>query len=113
MLRLNLLLAIVLLGSCVWLIRTSHESRRLFVELEKAQNESRELQIDHERLEVDKRAQATPLRVERLAREKLRMFGNSPGVTHYVSASASASAPMVAASAVAAASASAGAEGRP
>lgn len=109
MLRLNLLLAIVLLGSCVWLIRTSHESRRLFVELEKAQNESRELQIDHERLEVDKRAQATPLRVERLAREKLRMFGNSPGLTHYVNASASA--PMVAASAVPAASA--GAEGRP
>ena len=32
MLRLNLLLAIVLLASCVWLIRTSHESRRLFVE---------------------------------------------------------------------------------
>lgn len=89
MLRLNLLLAVVLLGSCVWLIRTSHESRRLFVELERAQNESRELQIDYERLEVDKRAQATPLRVERLAREKLRMFGNSPTLTHYVSASAS------------------------
>ena len=88
MLRLNLLLAVILLGSCVWLIRTSHESRRLFVELEKAQNESRELQIDFERLEVDKRAQATPLRVERLAREKLRMFGNNPAVTHYVAASA-------------------------
>lgn len=109
MLRLNLLLALVLLGSCVWLIRTSHESRRLFVALERAQSESHELQIDFERLEVDKRAQATPLRVERLAREKLRMFGNSPGVTHYVSASASA--PLVAASTVSAASA--GAEGRP
>ncbi|MCH8178929.1 MAG: cell division protein FtsL [Proteobacteria bacterium] len=107
MLRLNLLLTVVLLACCVWLIRTSHESRRLFVELEKAQNESRELQIDYERLEVDKRAQATPLRVERLAREKLRMFGNSPAVTHYVSASASggdvASAPAVSASASASA----------
>lgn len=99
MLRLNLLLAIVLLGSCVWLIRTSHESRRLFVELERAQSESHELQINFERLEVDKRAQATPLRVERLAREKLRMFGNSPTLTHYVSASASS--PMVAASSAA------------
>lgn len=108
MLRLNLLLAVVLLASCVWLIRTSHESRRLFVELEKAQNESRELQIDYERLEVDKRAQATPLRVERLAREKLRMFGNSPAVTHYVSASASAAEVAPAGSASAPSSAPAG-----
>ncbi len=107
MLRLNLLLAIVLLGSCVWLIRTSHESRRLFVELERAQSESHELQINFERLEVDKRAQATPLRVERLAREKLRMFGNSPTLPHYVSASASS--PMVATSSAA----SSAAGGRP
>lgn len=106
MLRLNLLLALVLLGSCVWLIRTSHESRRLFVALERAQSESHELQIDFERLEVDKRAQATPLRVERLAREKLRMYGNSPTLTQYVSASASSpmaapAAPSVAPSAAA------------
>lgn len=108
MLRLNLLLAVILLGSCVWLIRTSHESRRLFVELERAQNESHELQIDFERLEVDKRAQATPLRVERLAREKLRMFGNSPTLTHYVSASASSpmAPPAVASSAAASSTAS-------
>lgn len=90
MARLNILLAVVLLASCVWLIRSSHESRRLFVELDKAEAESRELQIDFERLQVDKRAQATPLRVEKLAREKLRMFGNTPAVTHYVAHSASA-----------------------
>ncbi len=87
MLRLNILLAVVLLGSCVWLIRSSHESRSLVYELEKSQSAARELQIEFERLELDKRAQATPLRVEKLAREKLRMFGNNPGVTHYVSAS--------------------------
>jgi cell division protein FtsL len=87
--RLNILLAAVLFFSCLWLVRSSYESRRLFVELEKAQSQSHELQIDYERLEVDKRAQATPLRVEKLAREKLRMFNNTPGVTHYVSTSAS------------------------
>lgn len=89
MARLNILLAIVLLLSCFWLIRTSYESRHLFVELEKAQSQSHELQIDFERLQLDKRAQATPLRVEKLAREKLRMFNNSPAVTHYVNTSAS------------------------
>ncbi len=86
--RLNILLAIVLVLSCVWLIRTSHESRHLFVELDKAQTQSHELQLEFERLQVDKRAQATPLRVEKLARDKLRMFSNSPTFTHYVNASA-------------------------
>jgi cell division protein FtsL len=92
MARLNILLAVVLLLSCFWLVRTSYDARRLFVELEKAQAQSHELQIDFERLQVDKRAQATPLRVEKLAREKLRMFNNSPAVTHYVSTSPAAAA---------------------
>ena len=96
MLRINILLTAVLLVSCVWLIRSSHESRRLVYELEKSQSAARELQIKFERLELDKRAQATPLRVEKLAREKLRMFGNTPAVTHYVAASAGAPASGVA-----------------
>ena len=89
MARLNVVLALVVLLSCFWLIRTSYESRHLFVELEKAQSQSHALQIDFERLQLDKRAQATPLRVEKLAREKLHMFNNSPAVTHYVNTSAS------------------------
>ncbi|MBA4109978.1 MAG: cell division protein FtsL [Leptothrix sp. (in: Bacteria)] len=90
MARLNLLLVAMLLFSCVWLIRSSYESRRLFVELEKAQTREHELQSDRERLLLDKRAQATPLRVEKLAREKLRMFSATPAVTHYVNEAASA-----------------------
>jgi cell division protein FtsL len=90
MVRLNILLALAVLLSAVWLVRSSYESRYLFVELEKAQSQSHELQIDFERLELDKRAQATPLRVERLAREKLHMFNNTPAGTHYVSTAASA-----------------------
>jgi cell division protein FtsL len=89
MARLNIVLAAAVLLSCLWLIRTSYEARHLYVELEKAQSQSHELQIDYERLQVDKRAQATPLRVEKLAREKLHMFNNSPSYTHYVSTAAS------------------------
>ncbi len=90
MLRLNILLTVILLASCIGLIRSSHESRRLVYEMEKSQAAARELQIEFERLQLDKRAQATPLRVEKLARDKLRMFGNTPAVTHYVAASAGA-----------------------
>jgi cell division protein FtsL len=96
MLRVNIVLAILLMGSCVWLIRSSNESRRLFSDLEKAQAQAHELQIDFERLQLDKRAQATPLRVEKLARDKLHMFNTSPAVTHYVSLAASGAASGVA-----------------
>lgn len=89
MARLNIILAAVLLLSCFWLIRSSYDARRLFVELDKAQNHAQELQNEHERLVLEKRAQATPLRVEKLAREKLQMFNATPAVTRYVSQAAS------------------------
>ena len=88
-LRMNLVLAAVLLLSCFWLVQSSYESRRLFVEMERAQRASRELQIDYERLQLEKRVQATPLRVERLARDKLQMAAPTPAVTHYMAQSGS------------------------
>ena len=96
--RLNVFLAAILVMSCIWLIRSSNDARHLFVDLEKAQAQSHELQIEYDRLQVDKRAQATPLRVEKLAQEKLRMFSNKPDVTHYLTG---ASAPVAASSEVA------------
>jgi cell division protein FtsL len=84
MLRLNILLAMGLLGSCFWLVRSSHDSRQLFVELEKAQAESHNLQIEEERLQLDKRAQATLGRVEDLAKRHLHMRNHSPEITHLV-----------------------------
>ena len=82
--RVNLALLLALLLSCFWLVDSSHESRRLFIALDRARAEASELQIEFERLQVDKRAQATPLRVEKLSREKLKMFDHSPARTHYV-----------------------------
>jgi cell division protein FtsL len=73
MLRLNIVLAVLVLLSAVWLVRSSYDSRHLFVELERAKSQAHELQIDHERLEVDKRSQSASIRVADLAREKLKM----------------------------------------
>ena len=64
---LNIALVVALLLSSFWLIGSSHESRRLFVALDRARAQASELQIEFERLQVDKRAQATPLRIEKLA----------------------------------------------
>ena len=90
MTRLNVLLLISLIFSAVYLVRVSHESRRLFADLDKARNEERLLGSEFERLKSDKQSQATPLRVEKTARDKLAMRSASPAVTQYVSVARSA-----------------------
>ena len=96
MTRLNLVLLIAVLASALYLVRMQYESRRLYVELEKAAAQSRNLEAENERLQVEKRAQATPLRVEKLAKENLQMRTATPAITQYATDS---SAPKAAASA--------------
>ena len=84
MTRVNLVLLILLIASSLYLVRVSYESRRLFAELDKAQSEERTLDNDSERLKTELRTQATPLRVERTARDKLAMRAATPAVTQYV-----------------------------
>ena len=82
--RFNVLLLVVLLVSSLYLVRVSYESRRLFAALDKAQGEERALDHESERLKTELRTQATPLRVERTAHERLAMRSASPAVTQYV-----------------------------
>lgn len=84
MTRLNLALLAALILSSLYLVKVSYESRRLFTELDRAQALARALDTEHERLQIDQRAQATPLRVEKVAREKLQMRSATPAVTEYV-----------------------------
>ena len=102
MIRLNLVLLLAVMASAVYLVSVQYDSRRLFTELDKAKTEAHRLELDKDRLQVEKRAQTTPARVERLAREKLQMVQAKPGITTYVTYShapvaeeaASASAPL-------------------
>ena len=82
--RLNLLLLLAVMASALYVVHTQYESRRIYVELEKAAAQSRKVESDNERLQVEKRAQATPLRVEKLARDRLQMRSATPAITQYV-----------------------------
>ena len=82
--RVNVVLLLVLVASALYLVRVSYESRRLFTALDRAQGEERRLDTDFERLKAEKQAQATPLRVEKAAREKLGMRAATPAITQYV-----------------------------
>jgi len=85
MTRLNLVLLLAVIASALYLVNVQYESRRLFTELDKATSEAHRLDVDLDRLQVEKRAQATPLRVEKLAKEKLQMRTASPAITAYAS----------------------------
>lgn len=84
MIRLNLVLLLAVLVSALYLVNVQYESRRLFSTLDKARSEARKIETENERLQVEKRAQATPLRVEKIAKEKLQMRSVTPAITDYV-----------------------------
>lgn len=92
MTRLSLVLLMAVLASALYLVDVQYESRRLFAEIDKANAEARKLAAENERLQVEKRAQATPARVEKLAKEQLHMKSSTPAITHYVTYAASSAA---------------------
>ena len=90
--RVNIVLFVMLVASSVYLVRVSYDSRRLFAELDQARNEERALDTEYERLKAERQGQSTPLKVERLARDKLAMRNATPAVTQYVTYARAASA---------------------
>lgn len=84
MTRLNLVLLLAVLGSAFYLVHLQYESRRLYVALDRANALSERLEADHEQLVVQKRAQATPARVQQLAVRQLQMRPANPAITEYV-----------------------------
>ena len=86
MTRLSVLLLLAVVASALALVHSHYESRRLFMVLEAEGKETARLDIEHDRLQVERRAQATPLRVEQIARQQLQMRMVSPGITQYINA---------------------------
>jgi len=84
MTRLNLVLLLAILASALYLVQVQYQSRQLYTELEQANAQGHQLETERERLLIERRAQATPQRVERLARERLQMRPATPAITHYV-----------------------------
>lgn len=84
MTRLNLVLLLAVMVSALYLVNVQYESRRLFTELERANAQGRWLDTERDRLHLERREQASPQRVEKLARERLQMRPATPAITHYV-----------------------------
>ncbi len=90
MIRLNLVLLVAVMASALYLVSVQYDSRRLTTELDRVRTEARRLETEKDVLQVAKRSQATPARVERLARDKLQMRQAQAGITTYVTNAADA-----------------------
>jgi cell division protein FtsL len=82
--KLNLLLLVALLVSGLMLVKSAYEARRVFADLDQARQQHNQLDAEFKRLDAERQAQGTHLRVEKVAREKLAMRSATPAVTAYV-----------------------------
>lgn len=84
MTRVNFTLFLAVLVSALYLVYVQYESRRLFTALDRAMLDAHRIETERERLELEKRRQATAQRVEQLARDRLQMRTATPAITDYV-----------------------------
>ena len=101
MTRLNIVLLAALLASCLYLVKTTYDTRRLFNEIDRAKTLQAKLDIDYKRLEAQRQEQATHLRVDRVARDRLQMRTATAAVTQYVADTGVSAAPAAAAASAA------------
>ena len=73
MTKVNLVLLAVLVLCALSLVTSRHQSRRLFVELDRAQAEARGYETEFGQLQLEQSTWGMPARVEKVAREQLRM----------------------------------------
>ena len=78
MAKLNLLLLAVLVACALGLVTSQHKSRKLFSDLEREQNRSRELDIDYGRLQLEASTWGLHQRVEKIAAGVLGMRSPDP-----------------------------------
>jgi cell division protein FtsL len=77
--RLNLLLLALAVVCALSLVTSRHQARKLFVELEHEQGQARAYDVEYGQLQLEQSTWAAPGRIEKIAREQLRMQLPGPG----------------------------------
>jgi cell division protein FtsL len=71
--RINAILAAALVVCALGLVTSQHRARTMFVELERAQRQSRQLDVQWEQLQLEQSGLAKPSRIDGKARSGLAM----------------------------------------
>ena len=77
--RINLLLLATLVVCALSLVTSRHQARKLFVDLEREQGRTRAYEVEYGQLQIEQSTWAMPARIEKIAREQLRMQLPGPG----------------------------------
>ncbi|QSI76107.1 MULTISPECIES: cell division protein FtsL [Niveibacterium] len=78
MVRLNVILIVLVLASALALVSAQHQSRKLFIELERLQTRERALEVEWGQLQLEQSTWAAHSRVEKVARERLHLVTPDP-----------------------------------
>jgi cell division protein FtsL len=84
--RLNVVLLMALVLCALSLVNAQYQSRRLFIELERAQALARQLDIEWSQLQLDQSTLGLHARIDALARRDLHMVPVTPARTQYLTA---------------------------
>jgi cell division protein FtsL len=82
--RLNAILAAALVLCALSVVNSQYQSRRLFIELERAQAAARQLDIDWAQLQLDQSTLGKHARIDATARHDLNMVPVTPARTEYL-----------------------------
>lgn len=82
--RLSFVMAVVLMASAVSLVTSRYQARQLFIELDRSQSQMQQLDNAWRQLQLDRAELARNARVDRTARDVLKMISISPDRTIYL-----------------------------
>jgi cell division protein FtsL len=82
--KVNLLLAALLVGCALSLVNAQYQARHLFIELERLQQQARQLDIDWAQLQLDQSTLGKNARIEQIARKDLNMTPLTTARTQYL-----------------------------
>jgi cell division protein FtsL len=84
MVKLNALLLAMLLLCALLLVTSQHRARKMFIDLQRAQAQSRQLDIDWNRLVLEQTQLAKHALIDPVARRELKMQPVTPDRTLYL-----------------------------
>jgi cell division protein FtsL len=82
--KVNAILTVALVACAIFVVNSQYQSRRLFIELERAQSAARQLEIEWAQLQLDQSTLAKHARIEANARRDLSMVPVTPERTQYL-----------------------------
>ena len=73
-----MILIVLVLASALGVVASQHQARKLFVELEREQTKMKALEVEWGQLQLEQGTWSGHVRIEKLAREQLKMQPPAP-----------------------------------